>query len=254
MVQVAAIAPRVESQPPPFLRLAAHPLRWRVLSELARSDRRVGELCALADRPQSLVSYHLRLLRSGGLVAAHRSAFDGRDSYYGLDLGQHGALFAATGAFADQAPPATRPLRILFLCTGNSSRSQIAEALIERLSNGAVRAWSAGSKPKQLHPNAVRVMAAREIDISRNETKPLDLFIDERFDLVITLCDKVREVCPDFPDTPDAFHWSVPDPAMAPGTNDETYGVFERTAVDLEARITFLLHRLGVDGAVRGKE
>jgi protein-tyrosine-phosphatase len=244
----------VETRPPVLFQLAGHPIRWRLLAELATSDRRVRELTGAVGEPQNLVSYHLRLLRSGGLVVSHRSAFDGRDSYYGLDLQQHGSLFAATGAFASDDAPATRPLRILFLCTGNSSRSQIAEALIDRLSNGAVHAWSAGSKPKTLHPNAVRVMAARGIDISRNETKPLDLFTGERFDLVITLCDKVREVCPDFPDTPDAFHWSVPDPAMAPGTNDETYGVFERTAVDLEARITFLLHRLGVGGAVRGKE
>ena len=188
---------------------------------------------------------------AGGLVASHRSAFDGRDSYYGLDLEQHGALFAATGAFAAGDAPAARPLRVLFLCTGNSSRSQIAEALAERLSDGAVRAWSAGSKPKALHANAIRVMAARGIDIARNETKPLDLFTEERFDLVITLCDKVREVCPEFPDTPDALHWSVPDPAAAPGTDDETYAVFERTAVDLEARISFLFHRLGIQGKER---
>jgi ArsR family transcriptional regulator, arsenate/arsenite/antimonite-responsive transcriptional repressor / arsenate reductase (thioredoxin) len=244
----------VETRPPVLFQLAGHPIRWRLLAELASSDRRVRELTDAVGEPQNLVSYHLRLLRSGGLVAAHRSAFDGRDSYYGLDLEQHGELLAATRAFVAADPPATRPLRILFLCTGNSSRSQIAEALIERLSRGAVRAWSAGSKPKSLHPNAVRVMAARGIDISHNETKPLERFSEERFDLVITLCDKVREVCPDFPDTPSALHWSVPDPATAPGTDDETYAVFERTAVDLEARITFLLHRLGVGGADRGKE
>ena len=72
--------------PPSFLRLAGHPLRWRLLSELARSDRRVGELCELAGGRQSLVSYHLRQLRDGGLVSARRSAADGRDSYYVLDL------------------------------------------------------------------------------------------------------------------------------------------------------------------------
>ena len=244
----------METRPPVLFQLAGHPIRWRLLAELAASDRRVRELTEAVGEPQNLVSYHLRLLRSGGLVASHRSAFDGRDSYYGLDLEQHGTLFAATGAFVADGVPTTRPLRVLFLCTGNSSRSQIAEALIERLANGAVRAWSAGSNPKSLHPNAVRVMAARGIDISRNETKPLDLFAEERFDLVITLCDKVREVCPGFPDTPEALHWSVPDPAAAPGTEDETYAVFERTAVDLEARITFLLHRLGVGGDDRGKE
>ena len=244
----------METRPPVLFQLAGHPIRWRLLAELAASDRRVRELTAAVGEPQNLVSYHLRLLRSGGLVASHRSAFDGRDSYYGLDLERHGPLFAATGAFAASDAPTARPLRILFLCTGNSSRSQIAEALVERLSDGAVRAWSAGSRPKALHANAVRVMASRGIDISGNETKSLDLFTDDRFDLVLTLCDKVREVCPEFPGTPDALHWSVPDPAMAPGTDDETYAVFERAAVDLEARITFLLHRLGVGGAVRGKE
>jgi ArsR family transcriptional regulator, arsenate/arsenite/antimonite-responsive transcriptional repressor / arsenate reductase (thioredoxin) len=241
----------VETRPPVLFQLAGHPIRWRLLAELAASDRRVRELTEAVGEPQNLVSYHLRLLRSGGLVASHRSAFDGRDSYYGLDLERHGPLFAATGAFAVSDAPTARPLRVLFLCTGNSSRSQIAEALAERLSDGAVRAWSAGSKPKALHANAIRVMAARGIDIARNETKPLDLFTEERFDLVITLCDKVREVCPEFPDTPDALHWSVPDPAAAPGTDDETYAVFERTAVDLEARISFLFHRLGIQGKER---
>ena len=239
------------SHPPVLFQLAGHPIRWRLLAELAASDRRVRELTEAVGEPQNLVSYHLRLLRSGGLVASHRSAFDGRDSYYGLDLEQHGALFAATGAFTADDAPATRPLRVLFLCTGNSSRSQVAEALAERLSDGAVRAWSAGSKPKALHRNAIRVMAARGIDIARNETKALDLFTGERFDLVITLCDKVREVCPEFQDTPDALHWSVPDPAAAPGTDDGTYAVFERTAVDLEARISFLFHRLGIQGKER---
>jgi protein-tyrosine-phosphatase/DNA-binding transcriptional ArsR family regulator len=244
----------VETRPPVLFQLAGHPLRWRLLAELAASDRRVRELTEVIGRPQNLVSYHLRLLRAGGLVAAHRSSFDGRDSYYGLDLERYGDVFAATGAFTADVPTPARPLRVLFLCTGNSSRSQIAEALAERLSHGAVRALSAGSRPKTLHPNAVRVMAARGIDISRNETKSLDLFIRERFDYVISLCDKVREVCPEFPETPVTLHWSVPDPAVVPGTDDETYAVFERTAVDLEARITFLLHRLGVGGADRGEE
>jgi protein-tyrosine-phosphatase/DNA-binding transcriptional ArsR family regulator len=245
----------VETRPPVLFQLAGHPLRWRLLAELAASDLRVRELTELLDRPQNLVSYHLRLLRAGGLVAAHRSSFDGRDAYYTLDLQRHGDLFAATGAFAAGEAPPVRPLRVLFLCTGNSSRSQIAEALAERLSHGGVRARSAGSAPKALHPNAVRVMAARGIDIAHNETKSLDLFLRDRFDYVISLCDKVREVCPEFPDGPVALHWSVPDPAAAPGTDDETNGVFERTAVELEARITFLLHRLGIPGgADRGKE
>ena len=85
------------ASPPPFLRLAGHPLRWRLLSELARSDRRVGELCELAGQRQSLVSYHLRQLRDGGLVSARRSLADGRDTYYVLDLARCGDLLAGAG-------------------------------------------------------------------------------------------------------------------------------------------------------------
>src|SRR5918994_2802744 len=99
-----------ESSPPRFLRLAGHPLRWRLLRELGRSDRRVGELCALAGRRQSLVSYHLRQLRDGGLVSVRRSTADGRDSYYVLELARCGELLASAGvalhpALAPTAPP-----------------------------------------------------------------------------------------------------------------------------------------------------
>src|SRR5918992_2637279 len=84
--------------PPAFVRLAAHPLRWRLLTELADSDYRVRELVALVGEPQNLVSYHLRLLRDGGLVTATRSSFDGRDSYYHLDLDRCAHALAGTGA------------------------------------------------------------------------------------------------------------------------------------------------------------
>ena len=136
-------------------------MRWRLLSELARSDRRVGELCELADRRQSLVSYHLRQLRDGGLVSMRRSAADGRDTYYVLDLPRCGELLVSAGVSLHPglapAPRARRErrsalARVLFLCTGNSARSQIAEALCERLSEGAVSAASAGSHPKPCIP------------------------------------------------------------------------------------------------------
>ena len=243
---------RGESSPPPFLRLAGHPLRWRLLSELARSDLRVGELCALAGRGQSLVSYHLRQLRDGGLVSARRSAADGRDSYYLLDLGRCGELLASAGValhpgIAPSAPPDARrrrgsaTARVLFLCTGNSARSQIAEALCERLSDGAVKAVSAGSHPKPLHPNAVRVMRERGIDIAGWRTKHLSEFAGERFDYVVSLCDRVREVCPEFPGGPELIHWSIPDPSREPGSDKETLPVFERTAAEIEIRLGFLI-------------
>jgi ArsR family transcriptional regulator, arsenate/arsenite/antimonite-responsive transcriptional repressor / arsenate reductase (thioredoxin) len=235
-----------------MLRLAGHPLRWRLLSELARSDRRVGELCVLADRRQSLVSYHLRQLRDGGLVSTRRSAADGRDTYYVLDLASCGELLSSTGVALHPGLVLTpRPLlvperrfapaRVLFLCTGNSARSQIAEALCEQLSRGGVSAVSAGSHPKPLHPNAARVMRARGIDLAGRRSKHLGEFATQRFDYVISLCDRVREVCPEFPEWPGLIHWSIPDPAREPGSDDETLPAFERTADELAARIPFLL-------------
>jgi protein-tyrosine-phosphatase/DNA-binding transcriptional ArsR family regulator len=242
--------------PPGFLRLAGQPLRWRLLSELSRSDRRVGELCALVTQPQSLVSYHLRRLRDGGLVSTRRSLADGRDAYYVLDLERCGELLASAGAalhpgLAPAAPAgAGAPhdgravARVLFLCTGNSARSQIAEALAELLSDGAVRAASAGSHPKPLHPNAVRVMRARGVDLGGRRSKHLSTFAGERFDYVISLCDRVREVCPEFPGGPELIHWSIPDPAREPGDDEDTLPAFERMADELATRIAFLLERI----------
>ena len=109
------------------------------------------------------------------------------------------------------------------------------------MSAGAVRAASAGSHPKPLHPNAVRVMRERGIDLAGRRSKHLAEFTDQRFDYVISLCDRVREVCPEFPGAPQAMHWSVRDPAREPGTDDETVPAFEHTAAELELRIGFLL-------------
>ena len=244
-----------ESSPPQVLRLAGHPLRWRLLSELARSDRRVGELCELAGRRQSLVSYHLRELRDGGLVSMRRSAADGRDTYYVLDLARCGELLSSAGASLHPAlaPPPRRhasherrvPLaRVLFLCTGNSARSQIAEVLARHLSGGALSAASAGSHPKPLHPNAVRVMRERGVDISGCRSKHLREFAGHHFDYVISLCDRVREVCPEFPGGPELIHWSTPDPGREPGDDGETLPAFERTAGELCTRIGFLVEAI----------
>lgn len=252
-------SPRVNQQrspnapPPDFLRLAGHPLRWHLLTELASSDRQVRELTRVLGKRQSLVSYHLGRLREGRLVSMRRSSADGRDAYYRLDLARCRELLAAAGGalhpgLALAAPPAegeahpTRPVRVLFLCTGNSSRSQMAEVLLQNLAGASVDVHSAGSQPKSLHPNAVRAMRERGIDISANRPKHLERFARERFDYVITLCDRVREVCPEFPGHPERMHWSMPDPAGEGATDDESYPAFERTAVELDSRIRFLLH------------
>lgn len=258
---VVLVERTVRSRPtddaPRFLRLVAHPFRWRLLRELVHSDRAVWELTQLLGERQSLVSYHLGQLRRGGLVRARRSSADRRDSYYAVDLARCGEQLQAAGGALHPAlwlvpkPSTPRSLgrsrrrpRILFLCTGNSARSQIAEALLERVSEGTIEAASAGSNPKPLHAHAVRVMKRRGIDISTNRTKHLDEFLSQRFDVVITLCDRVREICPEFPSHPDLVHWSVPDPALEGPSDRATLPAFERTAAELETRIEFLLHLL----------
>jgi protein-tyrosine-phosphatase len=244
--------------PPEILGLLGDPLRWRLVGELGRSDRRVGELVQLVEKPQNLVSYHLAELRRAGIVRARRSSADGRDVYYRADLlrcrdllgeaglSLHPGLALAPPSADDVEPPRSRP-RLLFLCTGNSARSQIAEALVEHRSAGRVQARSAGSHPKPLHPNAVRVMAEREVDIAGRPTKSLTRFTRSRFDRVITLCDKVREICPEFPGAPVAAHWSIADPAAPGGDSDETtYPAFEHVADEIEDRVALLLADLEI--------
>jgi protein-tyrosine-phosphatase/DNA-binding transcriptional ArsR family regulator len=242
-----------DGSPPAFLRLAGDPVRWRLLSELARSDRRVGELTALVGHPQNAVSYHLGRLRRGGLVSMRRSSADGRDNYYRIELARCGQLLAATGAALHPGlghpatptarPPRMAPVRVLFLCTGNSARSQIAEALLAQATGGRVEAASAGSHPKPVHPNAVRVMRTYGIDLTAARSKHLDEVTGRRFDYVITLCDKVREVCPELPGHPEPIHWSIPDPAAA-GAGRASYPAFRAVAADLHTRIGFLIHAL----------
>lgn len=236
--------------PPALLQLAGHPLRWQLLGELARSDRMVSELTGLVGQPQNLVSYHLGKLRDARLVSGRRSSADGRDTYYTVDLGRVGALLAGAGAALHPAlrlappPPAPgRPgARVLFLCTGNSARSQMAEAFARDQSGGAVEAHSAGSHPKALHPEAVRVMGEGfGIDLAGQRAKHLDEFAGQRFDWIVTLCDRVREVCPEFPAQPQTTHWSIADPAGADADGEATHAAFDRTAYELETRVGHLL-------------
>lgn len=247
--------------PPEFLQVLADGQRWQLLTALARSDRRVGELTELVGKPQNLVSYHLAELRNAGLVTARRSSADGRDTYYRVDLSRCRELLRSVGAALH--PGAVEPVEpvglwsvgrapvVLFLCTGNSARSQMAQALLERRCGRAVRARSAGSHPKPLHPNAVRVMAERGIDIAGRRTKHLSRYTGVHVDRVITLCDRVREVCPDFPGDPPAAHWSMPDPAAEGASDAETYPAFQRTADELEARIELLVAELASEVSER---
>nr|WP_239542484.1 ArsR family transcriptional regulator [Micromonospora terminaliae] len=235
--------------------MAAHPLRWRLLTELAGADLRVRELVTLTGEPQNLVSYHLRLLRDGGLVTAARSSFDGRDSYYHLDLDRcaeglagagtalHPALRPGGGATQPTRARRSPRLAVLFVCTGNSGRSPIAEALLRRHTAGHVAAISAGSRPAaRLHPGGVRVLRERYgIDVADQRPRHVDTLTGRRFDYVITLCDRAREVCPEFPRQPRRIHWSIPDPAAAGDSEQAGHPAFVRAAADIDTRIRHLL-------------
>ncbi|MGI5290379.1 ArsR family transcriptional regulator [Nonomuraea polychroma] len=244
------------STPPAFVRLAGHPLRWRLLTELAGSDYRVRELVTRIGQPQNLISYHLRLLRDGGLVTATRSTFDGRDSYYHLDLDRCADALRDSAAalhpvlHQQAAPPVpsvdqqlSPRISVLFVCTGNSVRSPIAEALLRHHTAGRVTVTSAGSRPKpQLHPDTVRVLREEfDIDVSGQRPRHLDTVAGHRFDRVITLCDKAREVCPEFSHHPRRAHWSIPEPPTAGDTDPAGYPAFERTAAEINTRIRHLL-------------
>jgi protein-tyrosine-phosphatase/DNA-binding transcriptional ArsR family regulator len=259
LMYLAGVVSRELSAPPSFVLLAGHPVRWRLMGELARSDRRVRELVQLLDQPQNLVSYHLGKLRTAGLVAARRSTFDARDAYYHLDLDACGDGLSAAGLALHPglrlAPvPATAPegpCRVLFLCTGNSARSPVAEALLRRRAD-QIEVASAGSRPKALHPNTVRVLQEYGIEIAGRTPRHLNMFERQSFDFVITLCDRVREVCPEFPGPAERVHWSIPDPAAAGGTDEDTYRAFQRMAAEIQTRIGFLAAALGQTAAHAG--
>lgn len=240
--------------PPEILKLAAHPIRWSVLTRLARSDYRVQELVTFLQLPQNLVSYHLRQLRSGNLVTERKSSADERSMYYSLDLEQFRSLYLQAGeqlhpALADAPVPLEgersvpqTPLRVLFLCTENSARSQMAEALLRHLSHGTIEACSAGSQPAEhVHPLAIRLMERTGIDMSQARPKHFDEFLGQHFDAIVTVCDRVREICPVFPDDPERIHWSFPDPALAEGAEETRYHAFEQTSLQLITRLRFLI-------------
>jgi protein-tyrosine-phosphatase/DNA-binding transcriptional ArsR family regulator len=237
---------------PDFLKLISHDVRWRIMKALSSSDLRVQELVERVGKPQNLVSYHLQRLRERGLVHERRSIADAREVYYSLDLERVRAHYQASGeelhpalaGFAGAQIKVARDLpavRVLFLCTHNSARSQMAEALLRHRSQGQIEAFSAGNQPAQVHPLAQRVMKEMGIDISGQTSKSLEIFLGQSFDTIITVCDKARESCPVFPGDPLRLHWSFPDPAEVEGGPEMMYQAFKETAIQLSTRISYLM-------------
>jgi arsenate reductase len=128
--------------------------------------------------------------------------------------------------------------RVLFLCTHNSARSQMAEGLLRHLSGGKVEAHSAGTEATAVRPLAVRAMAELGVDISGQTSKTLARYLDQPFDAVITVCDDAHESCPVFLGARERLHWSLPDPSRAAGSEAERLAAYRRVRDELRRRIT----------------
>lgn len=135
----------------------------------------------------------------------------------------------------------TYPVRVLFLCTGNSARSQMAEGLLRSLGGEDFEVFSAGTVPKGLNPLAVEVMRETDIDISRHESKPLDRFLGQSFDYIITVCDRPRDNCPTFPGDSERIHWGYDDPAATTGSRAQRLAVFRRVRNEISERLRLWL-------------
>ncbi len=238
-----------------FFKLLADDTRRAIVRLLACSDMRVGELTERLRAPQNVVSYHLRLLRDLGLLRDRRGGYDARDVYYSVDLGRLQALYTAAGnsLHPGLSPEATghvqdeaagdetiQPLRILFLCTHNSARSQMAEAIAGKVGGDVVEAYSAGSEVSALHPLTVRMLEEWGIDSRGHYSKTLEQFLDEEFDYIITTCDRANESCPVFPGDPKRIHWSFPDPTPIEDP-EQQLKAFQTIRAELCTRIRYLL-------------
>ena len=150
---------------------------------------------------------------------------------------------------AQQHGTGSGPIRVLFVCTHNSARSQIAEALLRDFGGTRFEVGSAGTEPTAVHPLAVRVLAERGIDWSSATSKPVEPHFDDRFDYVLTVCDRARQRCPVFPGATNTLHWGLDDPSEVVGTDEERLEAFRLTRDDLAARlrpfIAIALHAAG---------
>jgi arsenate reductase len=128
--------------------------------------------------------------------------------------------------------------RVLFLCTGNSARSQMAEGLLRDMAGDRFEVHSAGTQPKNLHPRSIEVMQEIGIDISRHASKDVDQFRNEKFDYVITVCDRAKQHCPVFPGA-EPIHWGFEDPADAPPNRQ--LDVFRHVRDEIRRRLGLFL-------------
>ena len=130
-----------------------------------------------------------------------------------------------------------QPIRVLFVCTGNSARSQLGEALLERYGGPDFEVESAGTEPRGVNPLAIQVLADHNVDWSAARSKSVEEFLGQQFDYVITVCDRARQTCPVFPGSENTLHWGLDDPSEVEGSDAEKLEAFRRTAMELTIRL-----------------
>jgi arsenate reductase len=138
---------------------------------------------------------------------------------------------------SDPAVTGDRPIRVLFVCTGNSARSIMAEALLRHHGGDEFEVHSAGTMPRGVNPLTLRVLADAGIDTSFARSKSVDEYLGQSFDYVVTVCDQARQVCPVFPGVHESLHWGYEDPAEATGSEEERLAVFRRVFIQIGERV-----------------
>ena len=136
--------------------------------------------------------------------------------------------------------------RVLFLCTHNSARSQMAEGLLRHLAGDRFEVASAGTEARGVHPLATRTMAEIGVDLRGHTSKTVDRFVGERWDFVITVCDSAQEACPLFPAGARRLHWSFADPSAARGSEHERVAEFQRVRDQITTRLESWLTELRI--------
>jgi len=205
------------------------------LRRLGLAPQDAGRLARLCIE-RGAVDLDLAPVVAGQRMAIERQRAD-LDRLEGELLDLEMTIAAAGRASKKERPVPSAPIRVLFVCTHNSARSQIAEALLQRYGGADFEVYSAGTEATRVNPFALQVLAELGIDWSRARSKVIDEFLDQQFDYVITVCDRARATCPVFPGSTNSLHWGLDDPSEVDGPDAEKLEAFRRTQVDVAARL-----------------
>lgn len=143
--------------------------------------------------------------------------------------------------------------KILFLCTGNSCRSQMAEGFLHHMAGEKFEVYSAGTNPTKINPLAIKVMAEVGIDISSQYSKSVEEFLNQKFDMVITVCDHAKQTCPIFPNPYQKIHWNIKDPAEFQGSNKEKMDFFRKVRDEIKKKCIKLINE-EKEGLLKSKD